>query len=610
MNGLPPRPGAKKRAAARNKSGLGRSLINQKKNNKKNPNVSERYSVDDDGAQLVDKLRSVTQERPLDEFLSTAELAGTDFTTERSQAIKIISTNADQTSALTDTRPSRETLAELARIHDQNRKRLTVPRRPKWNKEMTAYELDRIEKDSFLEWRRGLAQMQDEEELLLTPFERNVEVWRQLWRVVERSDLVVQIVDARNPLFFRSPDLATYVEELDDGKKRNNMLLINKADLMLESQRKEWAKYFKNQGIAYAFFSAKIASGEAQEMVDRSVESDGLDAEDTRIITVEQLEELFSKNSPKKEASEDDRYKGLQIGLVGYPNVGKSSTINALIGAKKVSVSATPGKTKHFQTIVLSPEMTLCDCPGLVFPNFALTNGELVCNGVLPIDQLREWHTSAALITERIPKFFLEALYGISIMMKPLEEGGTGVPTSEEFLRAYARARGYMRGGGQGAPDEGRAARIILKDYVNAKLLYCFPPPTYEDDAHAFNEQLYTIHGLPESRQKQILSALVKQRAEELSHHENDLQGSNLKIDEIDLAVEIEKLSFSQHFVQPDKVKSKKSVANEFSDAATLDNDFFGSGGYGANIAQPFHLAGGVKNNGKKHFKGNKKGKK
>ena len=53
------------------------------------------------------------------------------------------------------------------------------------------------------------------------------------------------------------------------------------------------------------------------------------------------------------------------VGLVGYPNVGKSSTINALIGEKKVSVSSTPGKTKHFQTIRLSADVLLCDCPGL-----------------------------------------------------------------------------------------------------------------------------------------------------------------------------------------------------------------------------------------------------
>lgn len=54
------------------------------------------------------------------------------------------------------------------------------------------------------------------------------------------------------------------------------------------------------------------------------------------------------------------------IGLVGYPNVGKSSTINAIFGAKKTAVAPTPGKTKHFQTLNVSPTICLCDCPGKV----------------------------------------------------------------------------------------------------------------------------------------------------------------------------------------------------------------------------------------------------
>ena len=84
--------------------------------------------------------------------------------------------------------------------------------------------------------------------LLLTPFERNVQLWRQLWRVLERSHLIVQIVDARNPLGFRCVDLESYVREVGDegvgidttvpGKgKRRSLLLINKADLLTYEQR-------------------------------------------------------------------------------------------------------------------------------------------------------------------------------------------------------------------------------------------------------------------------------------------------------------------------------------------------------------------------------------
>jgi large subunit GTPase 1 len=80
-----------------------------------------------------------------------------------------------------------------------------VPRRPKWTREMTAEELDEAERTAFLEWRRGMAHLQNKEGI--TPFERNIEVWRQLWRVVERSQVIVQIVDARNPLLYRCEDL-------------------------------------------------------------------------------------------------------------------------------------------------------------------------------------------------------------------------------------------------------------------------------------------------------------------------------------------------------------------------------------------------------------------
>ena len=128
----------------------------------------------------------------------------------------------------------------------------------------------------------------------------------------------------------------------------------------------------------------------------------------------------------------------LVVGLVGYPNVGKSSTINALVGEKKVSVSSTPGKTKHFQTIHLSPTLVLCDCPGLVFPQFATTKADLVCDGVLPIDQMREYTAPTALLVRRIPKEVLEAIYGLSIRAKTIEEGGEGKITGPDLLIAYA----------------------------------------------------------------------------------------------------------------------------------------------------------------------------
>lgn len=98
-----------------------------------------------------------------------------------------------------------------------------------------------------MEGTRGLinARLQDHDKFLLTPFERNLEVWRQLWRVLERSHLLVQIVDARNPLRFRCEDLEEYVVDIEGNEgeagtgkgKRCSLLLINKADLLTREQR-------------------------------------------------------------------------------------------------------------------------------------------------------------------------------------------------------------------------------------------------------------------------------------------------------------------------------------------------------------------------------------
>ena len=104
--------------------------------------------------------------------------------------------------------------------------------------------------------------------------------------------------------------------------------------------------------------------------------------------------------------------------MVGYPNVGKSSTINALMGCKRVNVSATPGKTKHFQTLPLTPSIVLCDCPGLVFPSFVSTKEGMICDGILPIDSMRECSTPMELLLTRIKKEVFEMAYGLNLVYK------------------------------------------------------------------------------------------------------------------------------------------------------------------------------------------------
>lgn len=619
----------------KNHIGLGRSIANQR--SKENsiqylPDGEMRFTTDKRQADWV-KLRSVTHENSLDEFLNTAELADHDFTAERDQQVKIIRVGntslVNQTGLL-----SQEETDEIRKKHQLFENKLTIPKRPKWKKNQLRIEIERQENLAFLDWRRQLANLSEQQEILLTPFERNIEVWRQLWRVVERCDLVVQIVDARSPLFFRSVDLESYVSSLSDpenGREKRNLLLVNKADLLSRKQRVEWANYFKERKINYVFFSAANANAllekeqEEEEQIRNNPQyvsalkyenSDDVEEnEDIRILKVGELEQLFLSAAPEITPSEQFPDRTLQIGLVGYPNVGKSSTINALVGSKKVSVSATPGKTKHFQTIMLSPETVLCDCPGLVFPNFAYTNGELVCNGVLPIDQLRDHIPPVSLVCQRVPKFFLEAVYGIHIPIQSTNDGGNGqYPTARELLNAYARSRGYMTQG-FGSADESRASRYILKDYVNGKLLFINPPPKkisdelYElpsiDEAREFNKEIYTVHALPETRQQQIRTALSNR---------------NMAFDEFDLSKDLAKLNFSMHISEEENQKltgnSSATATTKFyggkqaaleSASDDLDREFFNMDSVQAKMNSPFHKNQALGKSNKKHNKKNKK---
>jgi len=111
---------------------------------------------------------------------------------------------------------------------------LTIPRRPAWDRSMSSHEIETQENMSFLEWRRDIANIeQNNIALAITPFEKNVDIWRQLWRVIEKCDLLLQIVDARNPYFFYSEDLEKYIKEVGEGDKKF-VLLVNKADYLSE----------------------------------------------------------------------------------------------------------------------------------------------------------------------------------------------------------------------------------------------------------------------------------------------------------------------------------------------------------------------------------------
>lgn len=145
-------------------------------------------------------MKSVTEESSYDEFIATATLAEKEFTAEKLN-VKFVALNVTDSAVPSSAASTIDSLDPSEYMSAEDKKAMVVPRRPKWTTEMTAEELDSAEKEAFLNWRRGMAHMQNKQDI--TPFERNVEVWRQLWRVLEKSDVVMQIVDARNPLLYR-----------------------------------------------------------------------------------------------------------------------------------------------------------------------------------------------------------------------------------------------------------------------------------------------------------------------------------------------------------------------------------------------------------------------
>ncbi|KAM2700811.1 hypothetical protein EV2_002702 [Malus domestica] len=469
------------------KTGLGRALVRQ--HNQLVQQTKEKGLMYKRQQKKV--LESVTEVSDIDAIVEQADEADRLFSLDHPAPNLLIDLDGNEITP----EQGREQKRKEEALHAGS---LRVPRRPAWTPQMSVEELDNNERQAFLTWRRSLARLEENDKLLLTPFEKNLDIWRQLWRVVERSDLLVMVVDARDPLFYRCPDLEVYAREVD--KHKRTMLLVNKADLLPLSVREKWANYFCSQDILFVFWSAKAATAatEGKNLSSLWTEDNLHESEDpdTKIYgRIELLARLQSEAEEivrlRKSGSSDSRSgsvggnsasSNVVVGFVGYPNVGKSSTINALVGQKKTGVTSTPGKTKHFQTLIMSDELMLCDCPGLVFPSFSSSRHEMIASGVLPIDRMTENREAVQVVANRVPRHVIETVYRIDLPKPKSYELQSRPPLAAEFLRAYCASRGYVAS--SGLPDETKAARQILKDYIDGKLPHYQMPPgmTAEED--------------------------------------------------------------------------------------------------------------------------------
>ena len=166
---------------------------------------------------------------------------------------------------------------------------------------------------------------------------------RMMQEDIKLIDLVIELVDARIPMSSRNPD----IDEL--GKNKARLILLNKSDLAEDKQNDAWAAYFKEKGYSVVKVNSKKGGG------------------------IKSIQGVIQEAC--KEKIERDRKRGIlnrpvRAMVVGIPNVGKSTFINALAGKACAKTGNKPGVTKGKQWIRLNKNVELLDTPGILWPKF------------------------------------------------------------------------------------------------------------------------------------------------------------------------------------------------------------------------------------------------
>ena len=157
----------------------------------------------------------------------------------------------------------------------------------------------------------------------------------------------------------------------------------------------------------------------------------------------------------------------ISVGLVGYPNVGKSSVINTLRSKKVCNVAPVPGETKVWQYITLMKRIFLIDCPGVVYSGAGDSDTDAVLKGVVRVESLEDATEHVAEVLQRVKPQYLRRAYKLSSW-----------ENAEDFLEQVARAAGKLGKGGEA--DLNTAAKMVLHDWQRGKIPFFTLPPDYQ----------------------------------------------------------------------------------------------------------------------------------
>merc|ERR1719225_550418 len=228
--------------------------------------------------------------------------------------------------------------------------------------------------------------------------------------VMEAADVILEVIDARDPLGSRCKEVEDAV--VLAGSKRL-VLVLNKADLVPRDNLLAWVKYLRHEHPTIAF----------------------------KANTQISLLGNYCRNKDVKTS--------IRVGVVGMPNVGKSSLINSLKRSRACQTGATPGVTKTMQEVQLDSKIKLLDSPGLVLAAGNMSDASVALRNAIKVETLEDPVTPVVAIIARVPRPHLMLHYGIS-----------SFSDTAEFLAKLAIASGKLKKGG--VPDRNLAARIIL----------------------------------------------------------------------------------------------------------------------------------------------------
>lgn len=288
----------------------------------------------------------------------------------------------------------------------------------------------------------------------------------ELRKIVENADVLLHILDARDPLGTRSSAIEDMVLS-HHGKKM--VFVLNKADLVPRNILMGWLTYLRQFHPTIPFKCntqhQKGNLGRISGKVGAMSGSSGMQSNQT--IGADELLGLL-----KNYCRTDVKSKSvIAVGVVGFPNVGKSSLINSLMRSRAVNVSSTPGFTKVVQEVILDKNIRLLDSPGVVFADGDSNSTAL--RNCINIEEMKDVVSPISLILQRCPATYLMELYGIA-KFNPED------PLS--FLALVARAMGKLKKGG--IPNIDATAKTILHDWNDGKIRYYCNVPEMSENAN------------------------------------------------------------------------------------------------------------------------------